>query len=74
MNYHNLTVGTFSQTPFMPNTQRYNENTILTIEKRNNSDALSETLKGLTINNAVYYESESENMNDTKSILQEIQR
>ena len=58
----------------MPNTQRDNENTILTIEKRNNSDALAETLKGLTINNDVYYESESENMNDTKSILQEIQR
>ena len=38
----------------------------LTSEKRNNLDALAETLNGLTINNAGYYESYSENVNEEK--------
>ena len=49
----------------MPNTQGENENTILASEKRNNLDALAETLKGLTINDAGYYESDSANENYT---------
>ena len=63
MDAHNVSVDTFSKTP---NTQRENENTILTSEKRDKSDALIETLKGLTINNSVYYESESVNVDDSK--------
>ena len=54
---------TFSQTS---NTQRENKNTILTSEKRDKSDTLAETLKGLTINNAGYYESDSVNANGAK--------
>ena len=60
---HNVTVGNFSQTP---NTQRENENMILTSEKRDNSDAMVETLKGFTIKNSGYYESDSENTNNAK--------
>ena len=40
---------------------------ILTNERLNNSDVLVETLKGLTIKNSVYYESDSANKNDAKS-------
>ena len=54
---HNITVDTFSQTPITPNTQGKNKNMILTSKKQNNSDALEKTIKGLTINNARYYES-----------------
>ena len=39
---------------------------ILTSEKRNKSDALAETLKGLTINNTGYDESKSANANEAK--------
>ena len=53
---HNFTVNTFSQTPVTPNIKGENENTILTADKLNNSDALSETLKGLTINDTAYDE------------------
>ena len=53
----------FSQ---MPNTQIENENTILTSEKRDNLDALTETLKGLIINNDGYHESDSVNTNEAK--------
>ena len=60
---HNVTVDTFSQTP---NTQRENENTILTSEKRDKSDARAETLKWLTINDVGYYESDSVNGNGAK--------
>ena len=60
---HNVTVDNFSQTS---NTQREKKNTILTSEKRDKSDALEKTLKGLTINDAGYYESDSANANDTK--------
>ena len=38
----------------------------MTSEKRDKSDTLAETLKGLTINNAGYCESDSANTNDTK--------
>ena len=55
---------TFSHTPVTPNAQGESENTILTSEKRNKSDALVETLKGLTINNAKNYVSYSENANE----------
>ena len=54
---------TFSQTY---NTQRENENTILTSEKIDKSDALVETLKWLAINEAGYYESDLVNSNDAK--------
>ena len=54
---------TFSQ---IFNTQRENENTILTSEKLETLDTLSETLKMLTINNAGYYESNSLNVNGAK--------
>ena len=60
---HNIIVDTFSQ---KSNTQRDNANTILTREKLDKSDELAETLKDLTINDAEYYVSESENKNDTK--------
>ena len=63
---HNLTVDTFSQTS---NTQRENKNTILTSEKRYKLDALAETLNGLTVNDAGYYESDSANENDAKGNL-----
>ena len=49
---------TFCQSPVMPNAQGENVNVIMTSERINNSDALSETLKGLTINDAGYYHSE----------------
>ena len=62
----NVTVDDFSQTS---NTQRENENTILTSDNLDKSDELVETLKDLTINNAVYYVSESANANGAKGIL-----
>ena len=48
---------TFYQSPVMPNTQGENVNAIMTSERINDSDALSETLKGLTINDDEYYHS-----------------
>ena len=63
---HNITADTFSQMPVTPNTQGDNENAILTSERLNNADALAETLKGLTINDAGYYESDSANENYAK--------
>ena len=59
----NVTVDNFYQAPVTPNTQGESENTKLTGERPNNSDALSETLKGWTINDAGYYDSDK---NDTK--------
>ena len=41
---HNTTADNFCQTPVTPNTQGKNENAILTSERLNNLDALSETL------------------------------
>ena len=50
----------------MSNKQRENENTILTSEKRYKLDELTETLRGFTINDVGYYESDSANANDAK--------
>ena len=59
---NNMTMDTFCQSPVTTNTQGDNANTILTSGSRNNSDALAETLKGLTlystINESGYYNSE----------------
>ena len=66
---HNVTMDNFSKTPAMTNKKIENKNTILTSEKRNNSGALAEALKGLTINDAGYYESDSANVNDAKGDL-----
>ena len=60
---HNVTVDTFSQ---KSHTQKDNENMILKSDKLDKSDALEEMLKGLTINDAEYYESDSANANDAK--------
>ena len=60
---HNITADTFSHTS---NTQRENANVILTSEKLDKSDDLAETLNYLTINDAEYYVSDSENANDSK--------
>ena len=64
---HNVTVYTFSQIPVTPNTQGYNENTILTSKKQKKSVVLAETLKGLTLYNIVYFESDSVNEINAKS-------
>ena len=45
----NVTMDIFFQSPIMTNTQRDNENMILTLEGIINFYALAETLKGLTI-------------------------
>ena len=55
---HNFNVYISWKTPVPPNTQVENENTILTIQRLNNSGSLAEILKVLTINDAGYYESE----------------
>ena len=60
---HNVTVDTFCRTPVTPNTQGENENIILTSARLNNPDARVETLKGLTIKDSVYYDSDK---NDPK--------
>ena len=49
---------TFCQSPVRPNTQGENENAILKSERLNDSDVLAETLKGLKINDAGYYNSD----------------
>ena len=67
---HNVTVDNFCQTPGTPNKQGENENGILISESLNNLDALSETLKGSTINDAGYYTSEKMTQ---KAILKAIQ-
>ena len=64
---HNVNVDTLSQ---VSNTQRDNENMILTSEKQDKSDALAETLKGLKINDAGCYESELTNSNEAKYFMQ----
>ena len=60
---HNVTVDSLWKTPVAPNTQRDNENTILTSKRLNNLDALAKTLKGLKTNDAGYYDSDE---NDAK--------
>ena len=49
----------FCQSPVTTNTQGENANEILTSERMNNLDALAETLKLLTINDAGYYNSDA---------------
>ena len=49
---------TFCQSLVTTNTKEENANTILTSERLNNSDALIETLKVLTISDAGYYRSD----------------
>ena len=49
---------TSCHSPIMYNTKRVNANTLLTSERINNSDALAETLKVLTINDTGYYNSD----------------
>ena len=61
---HNVPVHNFSQTFVTPNTQGDNENKTLKSEKRNKLDALAETLKGLTINDSGYHESDSDEKGD----------
>ena len=63
MEAHNTTIDTFSQTTVTSNTQGDNKNLILTSEKQNTSDAPAEKIKGLTINDTGYYESDSEKAN-----------
>ena len=53
---NNVNADNFCQMSVTPNTQGENENTIMISERLNNSDALAETLKGLTINDTGYYE------------------
>ena len=48
----------FYQSPVTTNTQGDNVNAILTSERINTSDDLAKTLKGLTINDAGYYNSD----------------
>ena len=67
----NVNVDNSCKTPVTPNTQGENSNAILTSERINNLDTLTEILKGLTIKNAVYYESEKITQ---KAILPAIQR
>ena len=58
----NVTAYTFSHTS---NTQRDDSNVILTSKKLDKSDDLEETLNDLTVNDYVYYVSDSANANDT---------
>ena len=53
---HNVTTDMFRQMTVTTNTQGKNENVILTIERPNISDALTEIIIGSTINNAEYNE------------------
>ena len=59
---NNVTMDNFYQSPVTTNTQGENANAIFSSERQNNSDALAETLKGLTlhstINDAGYYNSD----------------
>ena len=54
----------FCQYPVTTNTQIENSNAIFASERRNNSDMLSETIKGLTldskINDSEYYNSDED--------------
>ena len=55
---HNATMDTFFHPPITSNTQGENANAILTSEILNNSGALVETLKILTVKDAGYYDSD----------------
>ena len=55
---NNMTMDTVCQSPVTTNKQGENANAILTSERLKNSDALAEMLKGLTVNDAGYYNSD----------------
>ena len=58
---------TFCQSPITTYTQGENAKAVLTSERLNNLDTLAETLKGLTINDSGYYNSdENDAEGDTK--------
>ena len=59
MDSHNVNKDTFFHSPITTNTQGENANAILPSERLNNSDALTETLKELTINNTEYDNSDA---------------
>ena len=61
---NNITVDTFSHAY---NTLRDNANTIFTSEKLDKLYKLADELKGLTINNAKYYESDTVTASDAQS-------
>ena len=56
----------FCRSPVTPNTQGENENIILTSEKRNNLDALAETLKELQSMTLYIINQTQKNLNDAK--------
>ena len=53
----------------MPNTQREDANAVFTREKLDKLDKLADGLKYLTINNSVYYASNSVTVSDPKGNL-----
>ena len=63
---NNVTLDTFSH---MSNTQRDNANAIFTIEKIDKSDELVDAVNKLTINDSVYYESNTATASDTQGDL-----
>ena len=68
---NNVTMDTFCQSPVTTNTQEENTNAILINERRNNSDTLAETLKGLTIDSTI---NDSEYYNSDKMMQKAIQK
>ena len=65
---------TFSQTTVTPNTKGENKNTILTSEKENKFDALTETLKGLKIKRMYIMNQNQQTLISKRAILQAIER
>ena len=63
---NNVTVDTFNHTS---STQRDNENAIFTSEKLDKSDELVDAVNNLTVNEAEYYESNTETTSDTQGDL-----
>ena len=63
-----VTMDNFCQSPVTTNTQGENANVVFTSERRNISDVLAETLKGLTldstINDSSYYDSDKSDAED----------
>ena len=66
MDSNNFTADTFIRTS---NTHRENANTILTSKKLDKSDDLADAVKDLTINDAKYYESNTETASDAQGNL-----
>ena len=60
---HTVTADKFGHTS---NTQRENANAIFTSEKLDKSDDMEDALKGLAINDAAYYESNSATVSDAQ--------